>query len=134
MRLFRTRASRAAALAEIQHRLCLEPVWPSRFGHELHCIAAETNASLRSADVQALSAFGADIARSADFDDAATQAIAAAAFYLDDDGLIVPGARRADANLVIVTGKIDTDRQLALISSAPVYRPARRATGKPPAP
>jgi hypothetical protein len=45
--------------------------------------------------------FGVDAARYQSFDYAATQALAAAAHFLEFDGLIVPSARHSSANLVV---------------------------------
>jgi len=110
----------AGALAEIGYRLSLEPVWPSRLEHELHRINARTEKTLRFADVGSLSAFGVDVRRYASFDYNVTQAIAAAAFFLDFDGLIVPSARGAALNLVIFTEKLGAGERLKVEGSEPV--------------
>jgi RES domain-containing protein len=112
-----TSLSRAGALAEIGYRLSLEPVWPSRLEHELHRITARTTNSLRFANVDSLSAFGVDVRRYTNFDYSVTQAIAAAAFFLDFDGLIVPSARSAELNLVIFTEKLDVSAGLKVEAS-----------------
>lgn len=115
-----TSLARAGALAEIGYRLSLEPVWPSRLEHELHRITARTNNSLRFADVISLSTLGVDIRRYANFDYSVTQAIAAAAFFLDFEGLIVPSARITELNLVIFTEKLDVSERLKVEASEPV--------------
>jgi len=115
-----TSLARAGALAEIGYRLALEPVWPSRLEHELHRIMARTNSSLRFADVSSLSTLGVDVRRYANFDYSVTQAIAAAAFFLDFDGLIVPSARSTELNLVIFTEKLDVGERLTVAASEPV--------------
>lgn len=94
---------REGALAEIGHRLSLEPVWPSRIEHEIHALRAEAERALRFADLPSLEAFGVDTARYRTFEYAATQALAAAAHFLQFDGLIVPNARFECANLVLFT-------------------------------
>lgn len=128
-----TSLERAGALAEIGYRLSLEPVWPSRLEHELHRITVRTNKSLRFADVSSLSALGVDVTRFASFEYSVTQAIAAAAFFLDYDGLIVPSARGAQHNLVIFTEKLDIGERLKVESSEPVdwsaWRAQRRSRG-----
>jgi hypothetical protein len=91
------------ALAEIGYRLALEPVWPSRIEHEVHLIAVEMERTLRFADLESLSPLGVEIARYRIFEYQATQAIAAAAYFLEFDSLIVPSARFPCANLVIFT-------------------------------
>ncbi len=91
------------ALAEIGYRLSLEPVWPSRLEHEVHRIAVETERTLRFANLESLSPLGVEIPRYHTFEYQATQAIAAAAYFLEFDSLIVPSARFPCANLVIFT-------------------------------
>ena len=115
-----TSLARAGALAEIGYRLSLEPIWPSRLAHELHRITARTDSSLRFADVNSLLTFGVDIKRYATFEYTVTQAIAAAAFFLDFDGLIVPSARCAELNLVIFMEKLDVGERLNMTASEPV--------------
>jgi len=78
-----TSLSRAGALAEIGHRLLLEPLWPSRIEHQMHRIATRTANSLRLADIGSLSALGVNVGRYTSFEYAVTQSIAAAAFFLD---------------------------------------------------
>ncbi len=115
-----TSLARAGALAEIGYRLTLEPVWPSRIEHELHRIAARTNTTLRFADLNSLSPLGVNVSRYTSFEYSATQAIAAAAHFLDFDGLIVPSARSAELNLAIFTEKLDVAERLKVEASEPV--------------
>lgn len=72
---------------------------------------------LRFADLAGLAPFGIDTARYRTFDYAATQALAAAAHFLEFDGLIVPNARFACANLVVFTERAPG---LTLIETRPV--------------
>lgn len=95
------------ALAEIGFRLSLEPVWPSRIEHEIHCVGARTDRALRFADVTALVPLGVDPELWLGFDYAATQAIASAAHFLEFDGLIVPSAHAPCANLVVFLANHD---------------------------
>jgi RES domain-containing protein len=106
-----TSLERDGALAEIGFRLSLEPVWPSRIHHEIHEIRAQTPRTLRFADVGALATFEIDVARYGSFDYAATQALAAAAHFMEFDGLLVPSARHESHNLVIF---MDRDSALSL--------------------
>ena len=94
------------ALAEIGYRLSLEPVWPSRIEHEVHRIVVETERTLRFADIESLAPLGVDRARYWTFEYDATRAIAAAAYFLEFDSLIVPSARFDCANLVIFTERV----------------------------
>jgi RES domain-containing protein len=96
-----TSLEREGAFAEIGFRLSLEPVWPSRIQHEIHEISVQTARTLRFADVASLTAFGVDASTYASFDYEATQALAAAAHFLEFDGLLVPSARHRSSNLVI---------------------------------
>jgi len=121
-----TSLQRDGALAEIGFRLSLEPVWPSRLRHEIHRIRAETDRTLRFADVASLGGLGVDVARYEGFDYAATQAIAAAAHFLEFDGLIVPSARAACANLVIFMDRLAKGARLRLRRTEPVDWPAWR--------
>jgi RES domain len=91
------------ALAENGYRLALEPVWPSLLEHEVHLIEVETERTLRFADIESLSRLGVEIARYHTFEYQATQAITAAAYFLEFDSLIVPSARFPCANLIIFT-------------------------------
>jgi RES domain-containing protein len=96
-----TSIERDGALAEIGFRLALEPVWPSRLRHEIHKIKVHTSKTLHFVDVASLAAFGVDISRYESFDYAATQALSAAAHFMEFDGLLVPSARHKSQNLVI---------------------------------
>ena len=112
-----TSLERNGALAEIGFRLSLEPVWPSKIQHEIHRISARAERTLQFADLAALQLLGVDIRRYETFDYAATQSIAAAAHFLEFDGLIVPNARFACANLVIF---VERAPGLTLIETQPV--------------
>lgn len=112
-----TSLERQGALAEIGYRLSLEPVWPSRIEHEIHAIKVEAERVLRFRDLASLEPFGVDISRYRAFDYAATQALAAAAHFLEFDGLIVPNARFECANLVLFT---ERSPALALVGTRPV--------------
>jgi RES domain-containing protein len=88
-------------MAEIGFRLALEPVWPSRIQHEIHEIRVQTSKTLHFVDTHGLANFGVDVARYESFDYAATQALAAAAHFMEFDGLLVPSARHGSHNLVV---------------------------------
>lgn len=112
-----TSLERDGAVAEIGYRLSLEPVWPSRIEHEIHSIDVAAERVLRFADIASLAPLGVDIARYRSFQYAATQAIAAAARFLEFDGLIVPNARFDGANLVIF---VERAPGLSLIETQPI--------------
>jgi hypothetical protein len=96
-----TSLDREGALAEIGYRLSLEPVWPSRLKHEIHELAAQRERSLKFANIASLAPLGVDVSRYETFDYTATQALAAAAHFLEFDGLLVPSARHNSMNLVL---------------------------------
>jgi hypothetical protein len=122
-----TSLERDGALAEIGYRLSLEPVWPSRIEHEIHAIRVEAERVLRFADLASLEHFGIEVAQYRSFEYAATQALGAAAHFLEFDGLIVPNARFDCLNLVLFTERAP---ELSLIDTRPVdwdaWRRARR--------
>lgn len=89
------------ARAEIGYRLSLEPVWPSRIQHEIHELTAQCDRTLKFADIASLAPLGVDVAQYKSFDYTATQALAAAAHFLEFDGLLVPSARHNSTNLVL---------------------------------
>jgi hypothetical protein len=111
---------RDGALSEIGFRLSLEPVWPSRLEHEIHRIEAQSPRTLHIADLTALSVLGVDVARYENFDYQVTQAIAAAAHFLEFDGLKVPSARAACSNLVLFLDRLSEGVGLEQRSSEPV--------------
>jgi len=112
-----TSLERDGALAEIGYRLSLEPVWPSMIEHEIHSIRAEIERTLRFANLASLEPFGIDAAGYRTFEYEATQALAAAAYFLEFDGLIVPNARFDCANLVLFTERVSA---LTVVETQPV--------------
>jgi len=126
-----TSLERDGALAEIGFRLSLEPVWPSRIEHALHEITVNTQRSLRFPDVRSLSGLGVDVGRYESFDYSATQAIAAAAHFLEYDGLIVPSARYDCLNLVVFVDRLAPDGHMEVRRSEPVdWAEWRRVRGR----
>jgi RES domain-containing protein len=96
------------ALAEVGYRLSLEPVWPSKLEHQLHSLLIRVERALRLDTLDQLQALGVDITRFENFEYAATQAIAAAAHFLEFDALIVPSARFPTTNAVLFPDRIRT--------------------------
>jgi hypothetical protein len=66
-------------------------------------IEVKTERTLRFAELDSLAHLGVEIARYHTFEYQATQAIAAAAYFLEFDSLMVPSARFHCANLIIFT-------------------------------
>lgn len=116
------------ALAEVGYRLSLEPVWPSRIEHEIHTLKIRAERVLKFETLQQLEKLGVNTARFESFDYAATQAIAAAAHFLEFDALIVPSARFPAQNLVAFLDRLQTPPEL--ISTGSVDWPAWRARMK----
>lgn len=127
-----TSLEKQGALAEIGYRMSLEPVWPSRLEHEVHTIETRTDRTLRIATLAGLEPLGVDIASYESFDYRETQAVAAAAHFLEFDGLLVPSARAPTNNLVIFLDRIAPDTRLEVVKTEPVdwadwRRPRRSA-------
>lgn len=115
-----TSLERDGALAEVGYRLSLEPVWPSRLVYDIHRIAIRAEHTLQLANLDALTPLGVDISRYASFDYMATQAVAAAARFLDFDGLLVPSARAPCMNLVLFLDRMAETGRLDLEQTEPV--------------
>jgi RES domain-containing protein len=94
--------AREGARAEIHFHLSRgQPVFPSRMRHNLWTLSAALKTTLRLLDIDQLVALGVETARYRDLLYNRTQEIAAAAAFLEYDGLIAPSARHACANLVV---------------------------------
>lgn len=115
-----TSEQRDGALAEVGFRLALEPVWPSLIQHEIHVLAVKTERLLRLVNMSELENLGVDISRYETFEYGATQAIAAAAHFLEFDGMLVPSARFACNNLALFTDRVSHAGHLQLVGSESV--------------
>jgi hypothetical protein len=132
-----TSLERDGALAEIGHRLSLEPIWPSRLVHKLHKLTIHAERVVRLPNLQTLQTLGVDTARYEKYDYSATQAIAAAAQFLGFDALIVPNARHRGLNLVGLLENLDPGAAVAIVPSEIVdwsdwRRRVQAPTGRPP--
>ena len=96
------------ALAEVGYRLSLEPVWPSRIEHAIHTLKVRADRALRLESRDQLAKLGVNVARYESFEYSATQAIAAAAYFLEFDSMIVPSARFKGSNLVLFPDRLRT--------------------------
>ena len=105
--------------AEVGFRLGLEPAWPSRIQHEIHEISVQASRILRFPDVQGLEKFDIDPSKFESFDYGASQSLAAAAHFLECDGLIVPSARHNSLNLVLFMDR-PAAGSLEVLASSPV--------------
>ncbi len=111
-----TSLERDGALAEIGHRLSLEPVWPSQLVHKIHELTIHTDRAVRL-DMQTLEKLGVNSARYESYDYSVTQAIAAAARFLGFDALIVPNARHPSSNLVGLLDNLDPGQAVEIGAS-----------------
>ena len=118
------------ALAEVGFRLSLEPVWPSRMEHELHKISLRMERTLHLPDRERLGSMGVDIARYESFDYRATQAIAAAARFLEFDSLLVPSARHPGQNLIVFLDRVSERDRLEVRETRMVDWTAWRKMGR----
>jgi RES domain-containing protein len=116
------------ALAEVGYRLSIEPIWPSRLQHEIHAIAVKATRVLKLDDLKLLEKLGVDIDHFESFEYGATQAIAAAAHFLEFDAIFVPSARYPGSNLVVFPDRLEISPELK--ASDDVDWPAWRARTK----
>ena len=107
-----TSTEQDGALAEVGYRLSLEPIWPSKIEHQAHQVSIKADNALRLEDLAGLEKPGVDVARYESFEYATTQAIAAAAHFLQFDALIVPSARHTAPNIVLFLDRIQTPPEL----------------------
>jgi RES domain len=112
-----TSLERDGALAEIGFRMGLEPVWPSRLEHDIHALSTMVERTLKIMNFKALEELGVDTSRYESFNYAKTKAIAAAAHFLEFDGMMVPSARSACQHLVLFKERV---KDLRLVKSQPV--------------
>ena len=115
-----TSEQRDGALAEVGYRLSLEPVWPSLVRHQIHVLAVRAERTLRLVDMSDLGSLGVDVSRYETLEYGATQAIAAAAHFLEFDGLLVPSARFPCSNLVLFTDRLAHAGHIQIVSSEDV--------------
>jgi RES domain-containing protein len=94
------------ALAEVGYRLSLEPIWPSKIEHQLHTLSEKAERVLKFSNLSELERLSVDVAKFDKFEYDATQAIAAAAHFLEYDGLMVPSARFHAPTLVLFVDRI----------------------------
>ncbi len=125
-----TSLERDGALAEIAHRLSLEPVWPSKLVHGVHELTIHTERAIRLPNLQALESLGVNTARYESYDYSVTQAIASAAQFLGYDAMIVPNARHPSLNLVGLLDNLDPGSALKIVSAEIVDWPSWRRRAK----
>lgn len=97
-----------------------EPLWPSQLKREIHLIKARAERTLRFANVSALKPLGVDVEKYESFECRATQAIAAAAHFLEFDGLLVSSARAPCPNPILFPDRVAQNGHLELRTFKPV--------------
>ena len=125
-----TSLQRDGALAEIGHRLSLEPIWPSRIQHDIHRIQIRTERTLQIADLEALQALGVDTSKYGSFEYTSTQEITAAAYFLGFDSLLVPSARAPCQNLVVFVERVTATGHVEVLETSAVDWAAWRKNKK----
>lgn len=128
MEVLYTSIERDGALAEVGYRMSLEPVWPSKIDHEIHRISVTAENALRFQDRSKLERLGVDVAKYESFEYTATQAIAAAAHFLEFDALVVPSARHTASNAVLFLDRLRIPPEL--VGSEEVDWNARRTRAR----
>jgi hypothetical protein len=123
-----TSLEKDGALAEIGHRLALEPVWPSKMVHTIHALSLHAERAVHLPDLATLERLGIDTARYKNYDYASTHAVAAAVQFLGYDALIVPNARHACLNAVVSLENRDPSLTIEVVSSETVDWAAWRGT------
>jgi RES domain-containing protein len=127
-----TSEQEAGSLAEIGYRLMLEPVWPSKISHDIHRLQVRLERVLDLSDFATLQRLLIDERSYEGHNYQRTWEVAAAARFLEADGIIVPNARHPSSNLVVFVDRA-ADDSVAVLETRPVdwssWRKANR--GKP---
>lgn len=104
------------AIAEVGERLDEEPVVPSKTSHEIHALSVRLRRTLHLASMKKLAALGIE-PRTFNTDDyTETQTVAAAAYQLNCDGLLVPCAPQSGTNLVIFIDRLGSEGNVEAVS------------------
>ena len=111
------------AIAETYFHLSRAPVFSS--AHlKLHRLHVEARLTLLFRDVKALAPFGVDAATLKNITYERTQALGAAAHFLEFDGLIVPSARWPCLNLILFLDRLDVGTALRVEQTLDINWPA----------
>jgi hypothetical protein len=113
------------AIAETYFHLSRAPVFSSAHS-KLHRLHVETRRTLRFEDVKALAPFGVDAAAFKQMRYDRTQALGAAAHFLEFDALIVPSARWPCLNLILFLDRLDGGAALRVEETCDINWPAWR--------
>ena len=110
---------RATVVAEGDHLLAVQPIAPN-VRRVVHRLAVELSALVDLSDRELLAALGVDHDALTGDDHARCRAVGGAASFLELDGLIVPSARSAGLNLVILFERRDMTPRIRVVESVPL--------------
>ena len=125
-----TACERDGALAELGYRMSLEPIWPSKLGHDAHRIGVELDRVLDLTDFAFLARLGIDESRYEGHRYEVEQAVSAAARFLEYQAILVPNARYPGNNLVVYADIHGALNGLDLAEGEPVDWNAWRASNR----
>lgn len=110
------------ALAEIHYHISrAEPIFPSKMQHSLVKMRVNIGETLTLANMDALVQLGVEVERYKEMLYQRTQEIAAAAAYMDFDGIIAPSARWKCNNVILFLDKLgDIDDAIEEVQSTPI--------------
>jgi RES domain-containing protein len=107
---------RATALAEGDHAIAVQPLRP-RAARYLWRIDVELRNALDLSNPTLLKTLGVGTNALRADDHSACRAVGEAAYWLGRDGLLVPSARGAGLNIVILVGNLEPDVALVAVDS-----------------
>jgi RES domain-containing protein len=108
------------AIAEVDFRVRLEPVFPSKYRPVLHRLHLNARRVLRFSSVNDLEPLGVDPARYHEVNYNRTQEIGDAAAFLGFGAIIVPNARWPALNAVVIVDVDPDPPKVALLHSEPI--------------
>jgi len=109
-----TSLARETALAEGNHMVSLQPLRP-RAPRALYEVRVALSRVLDLSDPEALKSVGLGDQELVSYDLTACQEVGGAVAWLENDGLLVPSARAAGANLVIYPGAQSPDAEFEVL-------------------
>lgn len=115
-----TACDQDGALADIGYRMSLEPIWPSKVGHDLHRVDVTLERVLDLTDFELLAQLGVREEAFESHQYTAEQSISAAARFLGVQAILVPNARFPGNNLVVYPDLEGALSGLTVETSAPV--------------
>lgn len=115
-----TSLQKDGAVAEIRFRLSMEPVFPAKITFSAHQIQINLSNLLDISGMAQLALLGVDLNSYNKIDYARTHLIAAAARFLEYEGMLVPNARYQCKNLVIFLDRLRPGSTMTSELSEPI--------------